>query len=227
MDFLQWLWYDALLRDVVVLGTYLVAGGLLGVYVRTLYRRFAGTVSNRDSFSRSFPLLTLSTILVIFVVKSSLALSLGLVGALSIVRFRAAIKEPEELVYLFFCIATGLAIGAEYFAVAAMGTVVFTAFVVGSHRARARLAGGGDQSLLLTISGELADIGADSQQVMHLLGEVAGPFSLQRFDVDGGHVQLRAVIEPRGADEVGPMLTALSDRLPACRISYVNLESLL
>lgn len=48
-------------------------------------------------------------------VESSLALSLGLVGALSIVRFRAAIKEPEEIVYLFFCIALGLALGAEYY----------------------------------------------------------------------------------------------------------------
>ncbi len=226
-DFIQWLWYDALLRDLVVLAGYLVAGGLVGVYVRALYRRFAGTVSNRDSFSRSFPLLTLSTILVIFVVKSSLALSLGLVGALSIVRFRAAIKEPEELIYLFFCIATGLAIGAEYFAVAAVGTVVFTGFVIASHRARGRFSSTGDHSLLLTISGEFSDVGSDSQGVLQLLGEVAGEFALQRFDVDGSSVQLRAVIEPRGSDAVGSMMATLSERLPQCRISYVNLESLL
>ena len=56
-------------------------------------------------FFKNFTSLTLITTLIITVVKSSLALSLGLVGALSIVRFRAAIKEPEELVYLFICIA--------------------------------------------------------------------------------------------------------------------------
>ena len=50
---------------------------------------------------------------IITVVKSSLALSLGLVGALSIVRFRTPIKEPEELIYLFICIALGLAVGAD------------------------------------------------------------------------------------------------------------------
>jgi len=50
--------------------------------------------------------------LVIMIVKSSIALSLGLVGALSIVRFRTPIKEPEELVYLFICIALGLGYGA-------------------------------------------------------------------------------------------------------------------
>jgi hypothetical protein len=51
--------------------------------------------------------------LVISIVKSSLALSLGLVGALSIVRFRTAIKDPEELIFLFFAIAVGLGFGAD------------------------------------------------------------------------------------------------------------------
>jgi uncharacterized membrane protein YhiD involved in acid resistance len=55
----------------------------------------------------------LTTILIITVVKSSLALSLGLVGALSIVRFRTPIKEPEELAYLFIAIAMGLGLGAD------------------------------------------------------------------------------------------------------------------
>ena len=61
----------------------------------------------------AFSIVALSTVLIISVVKSSLALSLGLVGALSIIRFRTPIKDPEELGYLFFIIATGLAAGAE------------------------------------------------------------------------------------------------------------------
>ena len=60
------------------------------------------------------PILTSVIFLVIIVVKSSLALSLGLVGALSIVRFRTPIKEPEELVYIFLAIAVGLGFGAGY-----------------------------------------------------------------------------------------------------------------
>ena len=69
-----------------------------------------------NSFSNtkySFTIVGLSTVLIISVVKSSLALSLGLVGALSIVRFRTPIKDPEELGYLFLVIASGLAAGAE------------------------------------------------------------------------------------------------------------------
>ena len=107
----------------------IILGGFMALFVRALYRRFSSTVSNRDSFSSLFPLLTITVISVIFVVKSSLALSLGLVGALSIVRFRAAIKEPEELIYLFFCIALGLALGADFRIVAFMGLLGFTFFV--------------------------------------------------------------------------------------------------
>ena len=58
-------------------------------------------------------ILAVATTLIITIVKSSLALSLGLVGALSIVRFRAAIKDPEELTYLFLVIAIGLGLGAN------------------------------------------------------------------------------------------------------------------
>ena len=63
------------------------------------------------------------------IVKSSLALSLGLVGALSIVRFRAAIKEPEELVYLFLIIAIGLGCGANQLIITCIG-IIFALFLV-------------------------------------------------------------------------------------------------
>jgi uncharacterized membrane protein YhiD involved in acid resistance len=70
------------------------------------------------------------TTLVITVVKFSLALSLGLVGALSIVRFRAAIKEPEELVYIFFVISIGLANGANQFALSTVATLLIISFLL-------------------------------------------------------------------------------------------------
>ena len=68
--------------------------------------------------------------MVITVIKFSLALSLGLVGALSIVRFRAAIKEPEELVYLFFTIGIGLANGANQFALSISSTLIILFFLI-------------------------------------------------------------------------------------------------
>ena len=81
--------------------------------LRWFYIRYGNSISNRKKFANNFLPLAMGTVLIIMVVKSSIALSLGLVGALSIVRFRAAIKEPEELVYLFIVIGLGLAGGAN------------------------------------------------------------------------------------------------------------------
>lgn len=85
---------------------------ILAFILGRFYMRYGNALSNRRAFSRNFIILAITTMFIISVVKSSLALSLGLVGALSIVRFRAAIKEPEELIYLFLTIAIGLGCGA-------------------------------------------------------------------------------------------------------------------
>jgi hypothetical protein len=70
------------------------------------------SLSSKHQISSIIPLLTIIIFLVIMIVKSSLALSLGLVGALSIVRFRTPIKEPEDLIYLFLAIGLGIGYGA-------------------------------------------------------------------------------------------------------------------
>ena len=96
----------------------------LSFLVQQFYKRFSSTLSNKEEFSKNFLILAATTTIIITIVKSSLALSLGLVGALSIVRFRAAIKEPEELVYLFLIISIGLACGAGQFQVIIIGIII-------------------------------------------------------------------------------------------------------
>jgi uncharacterized membrane protein YhiD involved in acid resistance len=78
------------------------------------YKKFSQSLGGKTHVGSVLPLIGLTVFMVIVVVKSSLALSLGLVGALSIVRFRTPIKEPEELGYLFLTIAVGLGFGAGY-----------------------------------------------------------------------------------------------------------------
>ena len=92
----------------------LVVATILSLLLSQFYIRFGNADANRQKFSSNFIPLALTTVLIITIIKSSIALSLGLVGALSIVRFRAAIKDPEELIYLFLVIAIGLATGANY-----------------------------------------------------------------------------------------------------------------
>ncbi len=102
----------------------------LAFLVKTTYIKVSRTLNDRDYFSDTFIPLAIITTLVITVIKFSLALSLGLVGALSIVRFRAAIKEPEELVFLFFIIAIGLANGANQFLLAIISTFSIITFLL-------------------------------------------------------------------------------------------------
>ena len=99
--------------DIPYLISVLLIGIGISLFMRWYYIRYGRTNTNRELVADSFPLLIISITLIIYLIKSSLALSLGLVGALSIVRFRAAIKEPEELVYLLFVIALGLGLGAK------------------------------------------------------------------------------------------------------------------
>ena len=82
--------------------------------VREFYIRYSVSLTGKHHVGVVIPLLSSIVFLVIMVVKSSLALSLGLVGALSIVRFRTPIKEPEELVYLFLAISLGLGYAAGH-----------------------------------------------------------------------------------------------------------------
>ena len=91
----------------------LLVSALLGFVLAKVFIKYANVMSNKNTMAYNLMLLVIITTLVISIVKSSLALSLGLVGALSIVRFRTAIKEPEELIYLFTAIAIGLGLGAE------------------------------------------------------------------------------------------------------------------
>ena len=93
----------------------IISSAICGYLVKLTYDRYGRSLNNRSNFSNNFVLLCIVTTIVIIIVKHSLALSLGLVGALSIVRFRAAIKEPEELVYLFLIITLGLCFGANQF----------------------------------------------------------------------------------------------------------------
>ena len=94
--------------------------------ISIIYKYFSTVLSNKTNFSNNLIIVSTTTMLIISIVKSSLALSLGLVGALSIIRFRTAIKEPEELSYLFIAIALGLGIGADQI------FVTITAFILTS-----------------------------------------------------------------------------------------------
>ena len=96
----------------------------VGLFIFLIYKKTFSGVMYSTGFAMSLVGLSLVTTLVIMAVTSNVVLSLGMVGALSIVRFRAAIKEPMEIVFLFWAIAAGIVIGAGMIPLAVIGSVV-------------------------------------------------------------------------------------------------------
>lgn len=103
---------------------------VIGMFIFVVYKKTLTGVMYSAGFALTLVGLSLVTTLVIMAVTSNVVLSLGMVGALSIVRFRAAIKEPMEIVYLFWAIASGIVIGAGMIPLAVIGSAVIGLILV-------------------------------------------------------------------------------------------------
>jgi len=97
---------------------------IIGLFIMLIYKKSFSGVMYSKGFAMSLVGLSLVTTLVIMAVTSNVVLSLGMVGALSIVRFRAAIKEPMEIVFLFWSLAVGIVIGAGMIPLAVIGSLI-------------------------------------------------------------------------------------------------------
>lgn len=95
---------------------------LLGLVIYVSYRFSHSGAVYSARFNTSLLMLTLITTLIMNVIGNNIALSLGMVGALSIVRFRTAIKDPRDSTYIFWCIAVGISCGVSYYLLASIGT---------------------------------------------------------------------------------------------------------
>ena len=101
----------------------LVLACVLGLFILLIYKRTYTGVMYSASFGVCLVAITLITTLVILAVSSNVLLSLGMVGALSIVRFRTPVKEPLDIVYLFWCIGTGIVLAAGLIVLAILGCI--------------------------------------------------------------------------------------------------------
>lgn len=115
--------FSGALNPIRVVLTLIIALGV-GAFLYFIYKKsFAGVVYSR-SFNISLILLTMVSSLVLMLISSNLTLSLGMVGALSIVRFRTAIKDPIDTVFMFWAVGEGLALGAGFVDVGLIGALV-------------------------------------------------------------------------------------------------------
>lgn len=156
----------------------LFLAAVLGYILAHIYSRYGKSLSNRAVFARNFVLITMTTMLIISIVKSSLALSLGLVGALSVVRFRAAIKEPEELAYLFLAIAIGLGFGADQRIITVVAFFIIIGVIWLRNYSRKNEE---NQNLFLTVT-SFNPHKTELDEVVNTLKQHCSAVSLKRFD---------------------------------------------
>jgi hypothetical protein len=201
----------------------LLGTGVLCWLVSLMYTHWGRSLSNRATFGRNFAALGMTTMMIIAIVKSSLALSLGLVGALSIVRFRTAIKEPEELGYLFLTIAIGLGFGANQWLITTLG--VFMIGVVLWLRSRGQSAEDGSSLYLTVRTGDSAKAG-----LAKLTEAVAGTckgMALKRFDESDGQLEVSYLVSFADHKDLERAKTAIQVCDPSASISFIDNEGIL
>lgn len=105
----------------------------LSLFIVFIYRATYAGVNYSRSFTGCLMMLSMVTTMVILVISSNMVLSLGMVGALSIVRFRTAVKEPTDTAFLFWAIATGIICGAGYITISILMTLLLGLLFVAVH----------------------------------------------------------------------------------------------
>ena len=113
--------------------TAIVLSFLLSLFIVFVYRMTFAGVNYSHGFAACIIMLSMITTVVILVISSNVVLSLGMVGALSIVHFRTAVKEPTDTAFLFWAIATGIICGTGYITVSVLATLLLGLLFVGVH----------------------------------------------------------------------------------------------
>ena len=204
----------------------LAIGAALSLILRWHFKQFGSTLSNREEFAQVFPFVLLTTVLIISIVKSSLALSLGLVGALSIVRFRTPIKEPEELAYLFIAIAMGLGLGANQTVNTVVAGLIILLIMALFKRQRKDL---GDKNLYLSIDWKA---GPDDEpdkfitQVNTIMAKHVISSDLRRFDIRDGMLESTYFVDIASADNLSVLISELRTDYPEIGLTFLDQNQL-
>ncbi len=197
----------------------LILAAIMSSILSWVYYKYGRSLSNRKFFAKNFLLLTMTTMLIITIVKSSLALSLGLVGALSIIRFRAAIKEPEELAYLFLAIAVGLGLGANQISVTVIAFVVILGTLVVVRKFGNK--NEDNSNLHVVISGENnKDI--DVEVIINTLKDHCQSINLKRFEETSSMFEASFLVEFKDFEQMNNAKKAVQSIYSGLNFSFLD-----
>jgi hypothetical protein len=200
----------------------LVCAFIISLLIKFHYKKFSSTLTNRDDFSNLFPFITLTVVLVIYIVKSSLALSLGLVGALSIVRFRTPIKEPEELAYLFICIGAGLGYGANQTIPTTVAVVLILILV---YLVKIKKVRTDNKNIFLNLEIEKkneVNTSEITKSINQILKTENDNFNLIKLDISDEIFQATYILNIKNLDKLELINNSLQLKYPNVRINFVD-----
>ena len=209
--------------DLPGVALHLAMAAVLSWILGRLYIRYGRSLSNRRAFASNFILLTMSTMVIITIVKSSLALSLGLVGALSIVRYRTAIKEPEELSFLLLAITIGLGFGAHQPKTTMVAFVLIGAVIALRGRFSTKKEGH-HLNLIVTAT---KNLGVSFERICEVLQTHCKQSHMRRFEQSKEDVEATFVVAFKDFSDFEACRKSLTSLHPQIDISYIDHQSYL
>ena len=165
---------------------------LVGLFIFMIYKKTLTGVLYSDGFALTLVGLSLVTTLVIMAVTSNVVLSLGMVGALSIVRFRTAIKEPVEIVFLFWSLAVGIVIGAGMIPLAIIGSALIGVILLLFANRKIR-----KQPYILVVS--CKDEAAE-QRITEILAKAVEYYTVKSKTVNAAGIEYTAELRTKDAE---------------------------
>tara|TARA_Y100000816_G_scaffold189897_2_gene138348 strand:+ start:2133 stop:2804 length:672 start_codon:yes stop_codon:yes gene_type:complete len=200
----------------------LIIAAALAWTLEYFFINYSQTINNKKVFSKNFILIATTTAFIISIVKSSLALSLGLVGALSIIRFRTAIKEPEELSYLFICIGIGLGLGAGYRIVTVIAVVfIFIIILIRSKFDTRELS---NETIYLTLYSTKK---LNLEEILLICKSFCTEVYLRDFDFSNSKYQIGLIVNFENEKKLNSLVKSLKTKYKDLELNLINKQNII
>ena len=190
----------------------LIVTALLALYIFAIYRLVTRKVFYSKNFNISQAVMSLITAAIILAMQSNLVISLGMVGALSIVRFRTAIKDPMDLAFLFWSISIGIICGAGLYEIALVTSVGVTVFIL----VLDMLPVGKAPMMLVVNSSEMNG----EKAVLDVVGKYARYYKVKSRNLSKGRLDLVIELKVKEESALVSEVAALDGMLSASMISH-------
>ena len=190
----------------------MIVTALLALYIFAIYRLVTRKVFYSKNFNISLAVMSLITAAIILAMQSNLVISLGMVGALSIVRFRTAIKDPMDLAFLFWSISIGIICGAGLYEIALVTSVGVTVFIL----VLDMLPVGKAPMMLVVNSSEMNG----EKAVLDVVGKYARYYKVKSRNLSKGRLDLVIELKVKEESALVSEVAALDGMLSASMISH-------